>query len=843
MSNEIFDRFTKNAQTVLTEAQKIADQDKQPISTEHVLLGIIQIPGTLSHDILREYSVTYDQIKLVLSLRSQVQREKKSLTMTSDARACLKMAFKIAADFKHFNVDTEHILIALLSDHDFGSYKMIERVGIDPEQIKDQLVNIFSDLAQMDAMIKRQGTPPTPYDIPNEAPIINEQQFREDVQGGISPQPQPYSPTKTKSTRILEYFATNLIDRCKEGKIDPVIGREKEINRAIQILLRKSKNNPVFIGEPGVGKTAIVEGLVQKICHHLAPPRLQQKKIYQLDLGLLVAGTMYRGQFEDRLKKVLSEIKNDPDIIVFIDELHSIVGTGSAEGSMDAANLLKPSLARGEIRLIGATTYDEYRKHIEKDSALERRLQPIRVEEPSIDETVSILDGIKSVYEKHHGLKIDKSAIEAAANMSEKYITDRFLPDKAIDLIDEAAAAKILFTSSQKTRNNLGNLREKIENVILKKERLFAEEKFEDAARCSDEELRLRKLENITNKEGDSKVKISIDEKDIAQLVEQITGIPVGELSSGEANKFLEIETELARHIVSQREAICEIAKSLRRNRSGLSSQSKPIGSFIFMGPSGVGKTEVARSLARHIYGSEEALIKIDMSEFMERHNLARLTGAPPGYVGYDEAGKLTEAVRRKPYSIVLFDEIEKAHPDIFNVLLQILDEGKLTDAKGRQVDFKNTIIILTSNIGIEQYRKLTKIGFDLDEKNTNLEGLKDIMNKKLFDVFRAELINRLDKIIIFNSLTKTDLKEIAKLLLLELGERLKKKNLKISFNDKVIDRLVSQSYDEAFGARPLKRAIEEEIEGLLSDGILSGKFKNKSKIILDYKNGRFKTR
>ncbi len=842
MSNEIFDRFTKNAQTVLTEAQKIADRDKQPISTEHVLLSIIQIPGTLSHDILREYSVTYDQIKLVLSLRIQSPREKKFFAMTNDARACLKMAFKVAADFKHFNVDTEHILIALLSNHDFGSYKMIERVGIDPEQIKDQLINIFSDLAQMDAMIGRQGTPPTPFDIPNEAPIINEQQFREDVREGAPGQAQPFSQTKTKSNKILEYFATNLIDRCKAGKIDPVIGREKEINRAIQILLRKSKNNPVFIGEPGVGKTAIVEGLAQKICHHLAPLRLQKKKIYQLDLGLLVAGTMYRGQFEDRLKKVLSEIKNDPDIIVFIDELHSIVGTGSAEGSMDAANLLKPSLARGEIRLIGATTYDEYRKHIEKDSALERRLQPIRVEEPTVDETIQILEGVKSVYEKHHGLKIEKSAIEAAANMSEKYITDRFLPDKAIDLIDEAAAAKILFSSS-KSEDNACDLRKRIEDLIEKKERLFVEEKFEEAARCSEEELKLRKLENTQNKEGDNKSKTTIDEKDIAHLVEQITGVPVGELSSGEAGKFLKIETELSRHIVSQKEAIGEIAKSLRRNRSGLSSQNKPIGSFVFMGPSGVGKTEVARSLARHIYGSEQSLIKIDMSEFMERHNLARLTGAPPGYVGYDDAGKLTEAVRKKPYSIVLFDEIEKAHPDIFNVLLQILDEGKLTDAKGRQVDFKNTIIILTSNIGIEQYRKLTKIGFDLDEQNTNLEGLKEIMSKKLFDVFRAELINRLDKIIIFNSLTKDDLKEIAKLLLQDLSNRLKEKNIKITFNDKAIDALVKSSYNPAFGARPLKRSIEEEIEGLLSDGILSGKFKNKSKIILDYKNGRFRTR
>jgi ATP-dependent Clp protease ATP-binding subunit ClpC len=439
---------------------------------------------------------------------------------------------------------------------------------------------------------------------------------------------------------------------------------------------------------------------------------------------------MYRGQFEDRLKKVLAEIKNNPNIIIFIDELHSIVGTGSAEGSMDAANLLKPALSRGEIRLIGATTYDEYRKHIERDSALERRLQPIRVNEPTIDETISILDGIKSVYEKHHGLKIEKDAISAAVILSEKYINDRFLPDKAIDLIDEASAAKTLSSQKPTKCNQLDEIKEKIEQITAKKERLISEEKFEEAARIRDEELHLRRQEKeCQNDKKNPSLKISINESDIASLVEMITGIPVGNLAKEEASKFLNIEAELSGYIVSQKEAIREIAKSLRRNRSGLSSRNKPIGSFIFMGPSGVGKTEVARALAKHIYGREEALIKMDMSEFMERHNIARLTGAPPGYVGYDDAGKLTETVRKNPYSIILFDEIEKAHPDIFNILLQILDEGKLTDAKGRVVDFKNTIVILTSNIGIEQYRKLTKIGFDLNEVNWNSEALKDQKN------------------------------------------------------------------------------------------------------------------
>lgn len=840
MSNDIFDRFTKNAQTVLTEAQKIADKDHEPITTEYILLSIIQIPGTLSHDILREYSVTYDQIRLVLTLHKKTTKFSTKTSMAGDARECLKLAFKIASDFNHFNVDTEHILIALLTNPNFGSYKTIEQVGIDPVQIKDQLINIFGDLAEMDAMIKRQGTPPSPLDVPGSAPVVDEERFKEEAQSAFSPQMQKFTATKTRPAKLLEYFGVNLVDRCKNNKIDPVIGREKEINRAIQILLRKAKNNPVFIGEPGVGKTAIVEGLAQRICKKTIPRALKNKKIYQLDLGLLVAGTMYRGQFEDRLKKILAEIKDDQNIILFIDELHSIVGTGSAEGSMDAANLLKPALARGEIRLIGATTYDEYRKHIEKDLAFERRLQPIKVEEPSIDETVQILEGIKSVYEKHHNLKIEKSAIDAAVQFSEKYINDRFLPDKAIDLIDEASAAKTLKLHGSKSQGVLDRLEERIEELSLKKERLISEEKFEEAAKTRDEEMKLRSMRKLASGKSSNKISVSITDYDIAKLVEQITGVPVGSLEEKESNKFLKIESELKKHIVSQREAIEQVSKALRRNRSGLSSHSKPIGSFIFMGPSGVGKTELARALAQHIYGRSDALVKIDMSEFMERHNVARLTGAPPGYVGFDEAGKLTEAVRKKPYSIILFDEIEKAHPDVFNILLQILDEGKLTDAKGRVVDFKNTIVILTSNIGIEQYRQLSKIGFNLSETQEDFSRLKEVISKKLFDVFRPELINRLDKVIIFDPLTKEDLVEIAKLLLSELTDRLKLQNINATFTEKAIKQLVEKSYDPSFGARPLKREIEEKIESVLSDGILSGEFTKLKKITVDYKNGRF---
>jgi len=826
-NNEIFNKFTHNARLVLTEAQALSQAEKTPLSTGLILLAIAQVPSTLSHDILKEYSVTFDQIKLVLSLNLVKPGDHKQ-PITNNAREVLKMAFQIAGEFHHNDVDTEHILIALLSKKEFSSYQIVEHVGINPDQIKDQLLNIFSELAEMDEMIKKQSE-----DLRR---INNHESESAGSQPehipGIPPYPMPgMQRVKPKSAKTLDFFAQDLVAGAKKGEIEPVIGRQNEINRAIQIILRKNKNNPVFIGEPGVGKTAIVEGLAYRIAKGKVPPKLIGKKIFQLDLGLLVAGTMYRGQFEDRLKKVLNEIKLNKDAIVFIDEIHSIVGTGSAEGSMDAANLLKPALAKGEIRLIGATTLEEYRKHIEKDSALERRFQPIMVREPNVEETIEILNGIKGLYEKHHELKIDKSAIDAAAILSEKYINDRFLPDKAIDLLDEASSRKVLISQKGSNEDTSG-LRNQLSTIVEQKEQMIAKEDFEKAAKLRDEEAKLRarilKIENG----GLAKKTLILDDEDIAALVNQITNIPLGQLIESESKKYLDIEPKISKHIVGQKEAIKKIAQALRRNRSGVSEGRKPIGSFIFLGPSGVGKTEIARVLARHIYSSDDALIRIDMSEFMERHSSARLVGAPPGYIGYEDAGKLTEKVRKNPYSIVLFDEIEKAHPDVFNLLLQILDDGVLTDAKGRSVSFLNTIVIMTSNVGIEEYRELSKIGFDTSHKDSDLEPLKGLVSEKLKDVFRPEFLNRLDGIIVFDPLSLKDLEQIAKIQLTRLAQRLKKTSITVSFTDKVVKQLAIKTKDQSFGARPLQRMIEDKIENLLSDEILKAQSK---KFLIDY--------
>ena len=833
MSDEIFNKLTRGSQKILKEAQRIAQSNSSPISTEYILLTIIEVPGTLSHDILREYDVNADQVRLAFSLDPK-RFSRSSEKITRNAKQALKDAFRIAEEFGHYNIDTEHLLISLLSTSTFGSFKVIEKIGLDPLQIKNQLVNIFYDLGEMDEMIKRQTIGPQPN-------RMEEFETGPDLPGPVPPMPQmgpPASYPRSKSAKALDYFGTNLVEKARKGEIEPVIGRSTEMTRAIQMLLRKTKNNPVFIGDSGVGKTAIVEGLAQKIADKKVPHKLLGKKIYSLDMGLLIAGTMYRGQFEERLKKVLNEAKSDKDIIIFIDELHTIVGTGSAEGSLDAANLIKPALSKGELRLIGATTADEYRKNIEKDSALERRLQPILVRKPTVDETEQILQGIKSIYEKHHGLKIEKSALAAAAKLSEKYFRDRALPDKAIDLLDEAAASKVV-SSPNAQSSEAKDISEKINRLTETKERLILEEKFEEAARAKQEETILREKEE----KYQSKLNETVTDKDIARLVSSITGIPLGELIEEEAKRFLNLEAEISKYIVGQKEAIREISRALIRNRSGIRSQNRPIGSFIFMGPSGVGKTELARVLARHIYNRDSALIKIDMSEFMERHNLSRLTGSPPGYVGYEEAGRLTESVRKNPYSIILFDEIEKAHPEVFNIMLQILDEGKLTDATGREVDFRNTIVIMTSNIGLEEYKSISRVGFDLAEQNEEkISQLKGKVSEKIFQIFRPELINRIDKVIVFDPLLKDELYQIAQLKLDEISKRLKEQKIDVEFKSRLAKHLAQQKFDKAFGARPLIRYIEEKIEVFLSEKILAGKIKKNTKTIIDF-NGKIITR
>ncbi|MFH1855276.1 MAG: ATP-dependent Clp protease ATP-binding subunit [bacterium] len=834
ISNSPFNKLTRNAKLILTEAQKAADADRNSLKSEYILLALIEVPGTLSHDILKEYSVNLDQIRMLIDLRNKERNQKEPIS--DEAKDILRIAFRVAADFGHYSVDTEHLLVGVLSSDNFSSFQMIKKVGIDPEKVKNQIRDIFTNISQMDQMISHEGQAgemeqpgPEPFD---QTPPLPPAPFAESE---LPPMPARAS---NKNKKILEYFATNLVEKAKKGEIDPVWGREKEITRAIQILLRRTKNNPVFVGDPGVGKTAIVEGLAQKIAKGDVPRQLIGKKIYQLDLGLLIAGTMYRGQFEDRLKKVIAEIKEDPRIIVFVDELHMIVGAGSAEGSLDAANLLKPSLAKGEIRLIGATTYDEYRKHLEKDSALERRLQMVKVKEPSVEETIGILNGIKQSYERYHKIKIDKSAIEAAAKLSEKYITYRFLPDKAIDLIDEASAAKTLESNSSDLNLKLKKIKSKIEELSALKENLISEEKFEQAAQVRDEELKQTELEkSILKNEKTGEEKIT--DYDIAKLTSDITGIPTGNLLEEEIKKFQNIDKELSKHIAGQKEAISEITKALKRNRSGISSELRPIGSFIFLGPSGVGKTEVARVLAKYIYGSDQSLVKIDMSEFMERHNTSRLLGAPPGYVGFEDAGKLTEAIKNNPYSVVLFDEIEKAHPEVFNILLQILDVGTLTDAKGRVIDFSHSIIIMTSNIGIEEYNKINQFGFN-DETTKEFE-VKDKIKEILGTVFRPEMINRIDKVIVFDPLTKNDLEKIAEFQLELLREKLLEKKITLKFNKEAIKTLANKNYDRIFGARPLIREIEELISDQISNLIISAKIKANESIKISAKNGKIK--
>ncbi len=814
--SEIFDRFTKNARLVLEEAQRISKSEGVPISTELILLAIIEVPGTLSHDILKEYSVNFDQIKMLISINSKKKFKKENISENS--RSVLKEAFRIASEMGHFSIDCEHILISLLSNEKYGSYQVIQKVGIEPEQIKSQLLDIFKDLREMDEMIKRQNNQPKP---PLES--VPEMLSDEGVKNDLAPSPI-LNHTKPSSIqkRAIDYFAIDLVAKAKRGEIDPTWGREKEIERCIQILLRRTKNNPVFIGEPGVGKTAIAEGIASRISKNDVPDKLIGKKIYQIDLGLMVAGTMYRGQFEERLKKVISEVKADKNIILFIDEIHSIVGTGSAEGSLDAANILKPALSKGEIRLIGATTVDEYRKYLEKDSALERRLQPIIVAEPTVDETIEILKDLRKSYEEHHQIKISDSSIVAAANLSKRFITSRFLPDKAIDLIDEASSAKTIKETSGARSKKFVELTNKLSMLTEEKEKLISLEDFESAARVRDKETKLRKeIETLKNNRISKRP--VLEESDIAKLVSDITGIPSGDLSKEDTKKYLFLENELSKYIAGQNKAINDLSKALRRNRSGIGRDNKPIGSFIFLGPSGVGKTELARILAKKIYLSEKSLIKIDMSEFMEKHNVSRLVGAPPGYVGYEESGKLTEAIRLRPYSIVLFDEIEKAHPDVFNILLQIMDEGKLTDSKGKTVDFTNTIIIMTSNIGMESYRKISKFGFDIEQSGKSNQ-LESVIEKDLFENFRSEFINRIDKIIVFNPLSKEDLSKIAKIQLGYISDRLSKKKIKLTYSKEVINKLIAGSYDKNFGARPLIRKITEQIEDKIGDEIIKNK-------------------
>lgn len=821
---DIFNKFSPNARKILVSSQKIAQSMESALGSGHILLALTITPNTLASGILKEHMISMDQIRLVISLHHPATTAN---GITEEAKDILELAGKVAQNFGHDKIDTEHLLLAITEKKDSIGAEIINRIGINPEDIRQQIENFFEDIKEIEEsppdIKSSMDLPPNfnPYENMGDLPPIAEMQM-----GG-----------KPKG---LEYFTTDLTKEARDKKLDPVIGRSREIQRVIQILTRRTKNNPVLVGEPGVGKTAIVEGLAQRISDGDVPAGLKDKKLIMLDLALMIAGTIYRGQFEERVKKVLDELIKNNDTLLFVDEIHTIVGAGTAEGSLDLANILKPSLSKGKIHLIGATTGAEYSKFIEKDPALERRLQKVTVAEPSPEEAVQILKGIKSNYEIHHGVKISSEAIETAVDLSRRYIFDRFLPDKAIDLIDEAAAAwQIKY--GKRTLVDTTSLTKQLEMVLKQKEKEVQNENFEKAANLRNLSVRLKDEIEASKKTSKSGATTEIGREDIARVLALWTNVPVESLKAQEKEKYLNIDKILKKSIIGQDDAIDQVASAIKRSKSGISDPHRPIGSFIFLGPTGVGKTELARVLSEELFGSREAIIKVDMSEFMERHNLSRLIGAPPGYVGYEESGRLTEQVRQKPYSIILFDEIEKAHPEVFNILLQILEDGELTDGKGRKINFRNTIIIMTSNIGMHRLNEQAVIGFNNREGKKNIVAdylkMKDEVVKELKQEFRPELINRLDKIIVFKPLDEKNIKSITELLLKALVLRMKNEKIFLEYDDKVVELIAKKGYDPSFGARPLRRKISELIENSLSDYILGGKYEPRDTIRISVKN------
>lgn len=829
--NNFKDRFSPEAKSILVAAQKIALSLGQTLNSNHILASIVSAKGTLSYDLLREEGATLEKINKILSPHKETK--KTSLTkpeISSDGSKTIKVAFSKAKKYGHSRVGSEHLLLAILSDKDLAAYELLKNLHLDLKTIAERIISLFEESARIEKLegMLSEGELFGPTLTPG-------------MEGG-----QVLAKTKTKKkTPALDFFAIDLTLKARKKQLDPLINRKAELERTIKILNRRTKNNPVLVGEPGVGKTAIVEGLAQKIVAGDVPPVLREKRLLSLDMSLLVAGTKYRGEFEERIKKVVQEIRDVKNIILFVDEIHNIVGAGSAEGSIDAANILKPQLAKGELRLIGATTLDEYRKFIEKDAALERRLQMVKVEEPNKTDTIKILEGIKKNYEKYHDVKILDEAIDAAVELSSRYIQDRFLPDKAIDLIDEAASSVGLEQFNSVVAKKLGKIESLIKKIVAKKEKKVEEQNFEEAAGLRDQELALkneerelkRKFNLIRGKER------KISREDIAKVVSEWTGVPVTSLVKDELKKFKNLEAKIKKRIVGQDKAVKAVASAIQRSRVGVSSESRPIGSFIFLGPTGVGKTELAKAIADCVFEEKQALIKLDMSEFMEKHNISRLVGAPPGYVGYEEGGKLTEAVRRKPYSVILLDEIEKAHSEVQNMLLQILEDGFLTDSTGRRVNFKNTIVILTSNIGTKALTREAALGFQArgEDKKASLNRFESMQKDILSDLsehFRPEFLNRIDQIIIFNALSKKDVREIVDLELQKLINRVRKhNNLELKIDKSMKDELAKKGYDPKLGARPIRRVIAELIEAKLSEALLAGKIKQQKKVLVSFKN------
>ena len=805
----MFERFTDRARRVVVLAQEEARMlNHNYIGTEHILLGLIHEGEGVAAKALESLNISLEAVRQqVEEIIGQGQAAPTGhIPFTPRAKKVLELSLREALQLGHNYIGTEHILLGLIREGEGVAAQVLQKLGADLNRVRQTVIQLLSGYTAG----KGETTP-----------------------GGQGEQ-------AGQGSMVLDQFGRNLTQLARDTKLDPVIGREKEIERVMQVLSRRTKNNPVLIGEPGVGKTAIVEGLAQDIVRGEVPETLKGKQIYTLDLGALVAGSRYRGDFEERLKKVLKEIRTRGDIVLFIDELHTLVGAGAAEGAIDAASILKPMLARGELQTIGATTRDEYRKHLEKDAALERRFQPISVEEPSVAHTIEILKGLRDRYEAHHRVSFTDDALVAAANLSDRYISDRFLPDKAIDLIDEAGSRMRIrrMTAPPDVRE----VDEKIAEVRLRKESAIDAQDFEKAASLRDEERQLveeRQRREREWKSGEMDVLSEVDEEEIAEVLATWTGIPVFKLTEEETEKLLRMEDELHKRIISQEDSITAVSKAIRRTRAGLKDPKRPSGSFIFLGPSGVGKTELSKALAEFLFGDEDALIQLDMSEYMEKHTVSRLIGSPPGYVGYEEGGQLTEAVRRKPFSVILFDEIEKAHPDVFNTLLQILEDGRLTDSQGHQVDFKNTIIIMTSNLGTRDIQKGPGIGFAAlpDEKMT-YEKMKDRVMDELKKSFRPEFLNRIDEVIVFHSLTQADVKQIVDLLMKRVTEQLKAKDLEIELTDAAKGVLAEKGFDPSLGARPLRRTIQRLVEDPLSEKLLWKEFRAGQTIIVDARDG-----
>jgi len=827
-------RFTERAQKVLRLAQEEAIALNHPaVGTEHLLLGLLKEGQGVAAKALESLGVNLEQVRqeVVKVLGRGQAPVGAEIGLTPRAKRVLELAQDEARRMGVNYVGTEHILLGLLREGEGVAYRILTNLGISADKVRTQVIRILGGQGGM-----QQEAPQSPgwgVFFGGLNPFGGPASFQQ-------PKPQAAYAPQAGSTPVLNEYGRDLTSLANEGKLDPVIGREKEIERVIQILCRRTKNNPVLIGEPGVGKTAIVEGLAQKIASGDVPEILQNKRVVALDLSGMVAGSKYRGEFEERIKKAINEIKTAGNVILFIDELHTIVGAGAAEGAIDASNILKPALSRGEIQCVGATTIDEYRKYIEKDAALERRFQPVLVEEPIAEETLAILKGLRDRYEAHHQVKITDEALETAVKLSVQYINDRFLPDKAIDLIDEAASRVRL--AMHTTPPSLRELEEKLEEIRKEKEAAINAQEYEQAARLRDKEKEIQ--QELEKERGKWEMKrgqqeAAVTAEDIAQIVASWTNIPVTKIAQDESERLLHLEEELHQRIIDQEEAVKSVAKAIRRARAGLKDPKRPIGSFIFLGPTGVGKTELARALAEALFGDEKALIRLDMSEYMERHTVSKLIGSPPGYVGYDEAGQLTEKVRRRPYSVVLFDEVEKAHPDVFNVLLQILDDGRLTDSHGRTVDFKNTVVIMTSNVGAETIRKQTSLGFAPRSEESEYEKMKQNVMSELRHTFRPEFLNRVDEIIVFHSLSEEDILKIVDLMLNDLNKRLSENGIKVEANLETKKFLAKEGYDPQFGARPLKRVIQRLIEDRLADELLEQKIKGGCVVEVDVEEDR----